>query len=262
MAGFLVHLLRHRELDGVPLDSPARVMLHRAILTRKRILRRVYDNIHHSFVPFLPLLPEGVRVELGSAWSHLHEVVPGLVRTDIAPVEGARIRVDAQRLPFADGSLAGIFMINSLHHIPDSILALREAARVLRPGGILMLAEPHVTRWSLRVWGISKHEHYNLDSQWTFRTSGPLSGSDMAIPWKIFTRDLGRFHREFPGLEILHRGTHTCFTFLLSGGFSMKSLVPSWCYAPLQAIDKGLSWMTGGASDQFETIIVRKIGSP
>ena len=155
MAGFLVHLLRHRELDGVSLDSTERIRLHRAILNRKVLLRRVYDSLHQTFVPFLRELPSGFCVELGTAWSHLEEVVPGLVRTDIAPVEGAAMQLDACRLPFKEASLAGIFMIHTLHHIPDAESALKEAMRVLKPGGLMMLVEPHLTPWTLCIWGIS-----------------------------------------------------------------------------------------------------------
>ncbi|MGE4159552.1 MAG: class I SAM-dependent methyltransferase [Planctomycetota bacterium] len=258
MIGQLVRLLRHRELDGVPLDSPERVRLHRAILARKRILRCVYDGFHRTFLPDLDQLPVGPRVELGTAWSHLHEVVPGLIRTDIAAVDGAALRVDARHLPFADGSLAALFLINTLHHVPDPLACLCEAARALKPGGLMMLVEPHATVWSLVVWGISGHEHFDQDPEWEFRTTGPLSGSNLALSWKIFHRDLERFRRESPNLEIVRQSTHTGFTYLLSGGFTMKALVPSFLYGPLYLMDRMLSKLSRGVSDQFETIILRR----
>lgn len=258
MIGRLVRWLRHRELDGVPLDSHERVRLHRSILHGKRILRRVYDGFHSSFTPFIGALPHGPRVELGTAWSHLFETVHGLVRTDIAAVEGAALRVDARHLPFADASLAGLFMINTLHHVPDPLSALKEASRALKPGGLLLMVEPHTTTWSLVVWGISGHEHFDRDPEWEFSTTGPLSGSNLALSWKIFHRDLARFQKECPDLEIIHRGTHTGFTYLLSGGFTMRALVPSLLYAPLHLMDRLLSFLSGGVSDQFETLVLRK----
>ena len=48
----------------------------------------------------------------------------------------------AEALPFGDGHFDGAVMLNSLHHVPDPAKALAEAARVLRPGGRLVVIEP------------------------------------------------------------------------------------------------------------------------
>ncbi len=46
---------------------------------------------------------------------------------------------DAARLPYGDGTWDAVTMISMLHHVPDWRAALREGARVLRPGGRLAL---------------------------------------------------------------------------------------------------------------------------
>lgn len=43
---------------------------------------------------------------------------------------------DAQALPLADASVDMVVSRATIHHLPDKIAALREMARVLRPGGI------------------------------------------------------------------------------------------------------------------------------
>jgi ubiquinone/menaquinone biosynthesis C-methylase UbiE len=49
--------------------------------------------------------------------------------------------VDAKRLPFKDG-LFDVVMSNSIvHHIPEPIDVLREAVRVVRPGGLLFFRD-------------------------------------------------------------------------------------------------------------------------
>jgi len=58
---------------------------------------------------------------------------------------GARYLVgSAQGLPLEDGSTDVVVFMRSLHHVPasDLGLALREACRVLRPGGAVYVAEP------------------------------------------------------------------------------------------------------------------------
>lgn len=52
---------------------------------------------------------------------------------------------DAQNLPFEDNTIDGLTMAFGIRNVPDRPLALREMARVLRPGGkagILELSEP------------------------------------------------------------------------------------------------------------------------
>jgi SAM-dependent methyltransferase len=48
----------------------------------------------------------------------------------------------AEAVPCADASFDMVWMLKSLHHIPDMAQALHEAARVLRPGGWLYVSEP------------------------------------------------------------------------------------------------------------------------
>jgi ubiquinone/menaquinone biosynthesis C-methylase UbiE len=62
---------------------------------------------------------------------------------------------DAQSLPYEDGTFDGAFLVTVLGEIPDQSAALRELARVLRPGGRLVVGElfgdPHmVTLGKLR----------------------------------------------------------------------------------------------------------------
>ena len=60
-------------------------------------------------------------------------------------------RGSAEHLPFASESFERVFCINALHHFQDKVAFLREALRVLRPGGTMMTVglDPHtgVDRW-------------------------------------------------------------------------------------------------------------------
>ena len=50
---------------------------------------------------------------------------------------------DAGALPFEDGTFDRVLMSEVLEHLHDDRRALREALRVLRPGGVLAVSVPH-----------------------------------------------------------------------------------------------------------------------
>jgi 2-polyprenyl-3-methyl-5-hydroxy-6-metoxy-1,4-benzoquinol methylase len=50
---------------------------------------------------------------------------------------------DIQNLPFAAGSFDTIFSLETVEHVPDPPQAFRELARVLKPGGRLLLSTPN-----------------------------------------------------------------------------------------------------------------------
>jgi 2-polyprenyl-3-methyl-5-hydroxy-6-metoxy-1,4-benzoquinol methylase len=52
-------------------------------------------------------------------------------------------QADAEKLPYADGSFDTIISCETIEHLPDPLSALREMARVCRPGGFLYLTTPN-----------------------------------------------------------------------------------------------------------------------
>jgi len=53
----------------------------------------------------------------------------------------AGVAGDAGRLPFRDGSVDAVTIVDAFHHLPDQATAIGEAARVLAPGGALVVRE-------------------------------------------------------------------------------------------------------------------------
>lgn len=76
-------------------------------------------------------------------------------RSAIAAARAAVPEVDfqlapAEHLPFADGTMSAVIMLDVLEHLDDPAAALREISRVLRPGGLFHIALPlEVQPWTL-----------------------------------------------------------------------------------------------------------------
>jgi ubiquinone/menaquinone biosynthesis C-methylase UbiE len=52
------------------------------------------------------------------------------------------VRADATSLPFADATFESVALLYVLYHLDKPTMALAEARRVLRPGGLLAVAVP------------------------------------------------------------------------------------------------------------------------
>ena len=65
----------------------------------------------------------------------------------------AAVQGDALHLPFPDGAFDRVICSEVLEHIPDDVGAMRELARVLRPGGTMAITVPRygpeVVNWAL-----------------------------------------------------------------------------------------------------------------
>jgi ubiquinone/menaquinone biosynthesis C-methylase UbiE len=69
------------------------------------------------------------------------DITKSLVEKNEPP--SVRAIVDAQVFPFKDKTIDFIIFVGILHHLPDQIKALTEAARTLRPNGRIFICEPH-----------------------------------------------------------------------------------------------------------------------
>jgi len=72
---------------------------------------------------------------------------------------------------FESESFDCVVMSDIVEHVPDPVGLLREAARVLKPGGLLLLSAPNVRSWSARLmrhrWFHFKRDHVVLFSERT-----------------------------------------------------------------------------------------------
>ena len=63
----------------------------------------------------------------------------------------------ARPLPFTDASLDGVTLLEVIEHLPEAEALIDEIARVLRPGGWLVLTTPNVAHLTYRIRALTGH---------------------------------------------------------------------------------------------------------
>ncbi len=74
-------------------------------------------------------------------------------------------RIDAKRLPYADGQLANVISNSIVHHVPEPRGVLEEAWRVVAPGGLIFFrdlfrpADDHTVRHLVDTYAAGANRH-------------------------------------------------------------------------------------------------------
>lgn len=231
-------ILAHPLTRGRSIDDPVTTELRRSIVISKPFLRAIYEDWYRAIRERVPD-GNGSVLELGSGAGYFEQFLPGVITSEVFECPGVQRIVDARQLPFDSGELRGIVMTDVLHHIPDAAAFLREAERCLRPGGVVTMVEPWVSPWSRLIYTHLHHEPFEPEiERWDFPAKGPLSDANGALPWILFERDRKRFETEFASLKIEEIRPMMPFRYLVSGGVSMRNLMPGFTTPLWKLVEK------------------------
>jgi SAM-dependent methyltransferase len=201
----------------------------------------------------------GLAVELGSGASFVKQVMPEVVTTDVIAYPDVDRVVDGTNMPFADGSVRALFLLNVLHHIPDVAAFLREAERVLKPGGRVLIADQYPGWIGGFVFKHLHHEPFDDGAtEWRFPSKGPLSDANGALAWIVFERDRERFQREHARLELAAFVRHTPLRYWLAGGLKRWSLLPGPLFALATWLDRALIALSPRFASFVDIELVRR----
>ncbi len=171
---------------------------------------------------------EGPSIEIGAGIGTLSEALAGVEPTDVEPTPWADAVVDAQDLPYADRSVANLYGVDVLHHLPRPGRFLADASRVLVPGGRILLLEPYGSPLATLSWRFLHHEDYDATvdpfADLPQSSEAPLA-SNIALPTLLFFRHDERFAEHFPQLRIAHQERLALLAYPLSGGFGRRPLI-------------------------------------
>lgn len=219
---------------------------YRAIWEKKPALREIYRDFHRRMAG--ACVP-GRTLEIGGGSGNFKAFAPDVVSTDILPAPWLDAAADAHALPFADAAFANVVAVDVLHHLERPAVFLGEAARILTPGGRLVLLEPKITPLSRFFYTFIHPEPMDMEADPLAESPGDPGrdpfDANQAIPTLLFGRHAARLAARVPAL--IPRGVESLglFAYPLSGGFRPWSLIPAAAVGPLLAVERLLMPLLG-----------------
>ena len=206
----------------------------------------------------------GATLEIGGGSGNLKDHFPAVTSMDVQPARWLDVVGDAQRLPFATRSFDNIVMVDVLHHIEWPVRFFREAIRVLRPAGRIVMCEPAITPLSGVFYRFFHPEPVDMTAD-PLRDGPVTSGRDpfeanQAIPTLLTGRCRADFRAAFDGLRLIDLQRFSFLTYPLSGGFRSWSALPTRLAAPMLRAEWALRGLFGKVA-AFRLIAVYERGS-
>jgi SAM-dependent methyltransferase len=230
----------------------ARFEEHRQAWRDDEALRTLYKRWYERVREKLPPHALGPWVELGSGPGFAKGVIPELELSDVVRAPWHQHEVDAEALPFDEGSIGALVLFDVLHHLQRPASFFAEAIRVLRSEGRVVMCEPYVSVLSFPVYRLFHEER--LDFTMEPLDGAPACGDDpfdgnQAIPTQLFVRRRAAFERRFPELRIREVETLAGPAYPASGGFSRRALLPMALWRATLALEERLPktsfWLIG-----------------
>ena len=239
MLKFIHRLLAEPLTKNKDIDDPETTIIRKQIIQKKKYLNKIYYEWYNTLIANIP--NNSRYLEIGSGAGFIKKIKPDIITSEFFQIEGVDKVIDAQNISFEDQELDGILMIDVFHHISNVEKFFEEARRCVKPGGQILMIEPWNTRWSKFVFTKLHHENFDPDSNWQLKGHGPLSSANGALPWIVFERDYEIFKKKYPNWKLDIVKLFMPFSYLLSGGVSIKTLTPGWSYSGIRYLEELLN---------------------
>jgi SAM-dependent methyltransferase len=218
-----------------------------------------FDQVYNWHIQQFPKSKDALVVELGSGGSDLKKYHPSVKTTDILKLPHVDMIVDAHKMPFENNSVDALTMVNVLHHLHSPLDFFKEAQRVLKPGGKIILTEPYVSLVSFPIYTWIHHEPCQLNKNiWKLPPGDPLLMSNQAIPTKILFNEWSKIKTSCPRLEKVKVWRHSSLSYFLTGGVSRKGFLPTPLWRLINKVDQVLCKFFGKAISSFISVTISK----
>jgi SAM-dependent methyltransferase len=221
---------------------------------RKPLLQRVYREFYRLIEAELNRSLDGPTLELGSGIGAIKTHIPNCITSDLFPNPWLDRVENAYQLSFGPASLANLVLFDVWHHLRYPGLALDEFARVLRPGGRLIIFDPAMGLLGRLVYGVFHKEPLGFDQTPSWFPAQHADDRDTYYAaqgncWRMFHR------RELPlpspRWRVAAVRLQSALSYVASGGFSGPQLYPSFGYRSIRAAE----WL----ADRFPSLFATRM---
>ena len=245
-----------------PAHAMDRLLADRRTWEERPTLRRQYGDWYARIARALDGRSLRGVLELGSGPGLSAEFLPAAWLSDIVQAPWLDLVADGSRIPVKTNSLDGIVAFDVLHHMSDPLDLFRESERCLRPGGRLVLCEPHVSWLSYPVYRWLHHEglDFGVDPlhPWDGRGKEPFEGNQ-ALPRMLLYPLHSAVAEAAPGLRVVERRRLAGPTYPLSGGFTHRQWVPDWLWSGLSGVERILPEWAFGLIGFRMIVVIEKV---
>ncbi len=208
----------------------------------KPLLQRIYWDFYRLISGYLSNKPTPRIVELGSGLGNIKEIIPSCLRTDLFPNPWIDQVENAYDLSFADASVTDLILMDVFHHFRYPGMALKEFARVLQPGGRVIIFDPCVSLLGMIVYGLFHSEPVGLfhPIEWL----APEGWSPDQIDYyaaqgnaqRVF--DGQRYKTNLRGWKLEALVKLSAISYVVSGGYSGPQLYPESALPFMRAVER------------------------
>ena len=224
-------------LNGIDYNSDALIEVHREILSEKKMLQDVFSEFYCKCIDLDAkyFVGSGKKVEIGAGVSFFKKKFPEIISSDIKKADNLDMVIDAMDMNFPSESIHAIYGLNCFHHFPDPNQFFKELNRVLEKGGGCILIEPYygfiASQFYKKLFDTETFD--KTQKEWTNANRNYMVGANQALSYIVFKRDIQKFNKLYPELEIVYeKPLNNYLRYLLSGGLNYRSLLP-YQYSPI-----------------------------